>query len=158
EGMSVRIIRISDEPIPAWSDDLLLPAGQIGEIVVDGSVVTKEYFNRPQATALAKILNRDSGRILHRMGDVGYLDVQGQLWFCGRKSQRVITPSATLFTIPCEAVFNQHPQVYRSALVGVAKNGTTQPVLCVEIERESKNIDLESLKREILMLGAGQAY
>jgi acyl-CoA synthetase (AMP-forming)/AMP-acid ligase II len=158
EGMSVRIIRISDEPIPTWLDELLLPAGEIGEIVVDGPVVTKEYFNRAQATSLAKILDRDSGRILHRMGDVGYLDVQGRLWFCGRKSQRVITPSGTLFTIPCEAVFNQHPQVYRSALVGVAKNGTTHPVLCVEIERESKDIDLESLKREILMLGAGRTH
>jgi olefin beta-lactone synthetase len=158
EGMSVRIIRISDEPIPTWSKDLLLPAGEIGEIVVDGPVVTKEYFNRPQATALAKILDRDSGRIFHRMGDVGYIDQQGRVWFCGRKSQRVVTSSGTLFTIPCEAVFNQHPQVYRSALVGVAKNGTTQPVLCVEIEKDSKDIDLERLKGEILMLGAGQAH
>jgi acyl-CoA synthetase (AMP-forming)/AMP-acid ligase II len=158
EGMSVRIIRISDEPIPSWSDDLLLPAGQIGEIVVDGPVVTKEYFNRPQATALAKILDRDSGRILHRMGDVGYVDKQARVWFCGRKSQRVITSSGTLFTIPCESVFNQHPRVYRTALVGVAKNGTTQPVLCVEIEKESKDIDLDSLKHEILTLGAGRPH
>ncbi len=158
EGMTVRIIRISDEPIPTWSDDLLLPAGEVGEIVVDGPVVTKEYFNRPQSTALAKILDPDNGRIIHRMGDLGYLDEHGRIWFCGRKSQRVITPSGTLFTIPCEAVFNQHPQVYRSALVGVSKNGTTHPVLCVEKEKNSKDIDLESLKREILMLGAQRTH
>jgi len=158
EGMTVRIIRISDEPIPNWSDDLLLPAGEVGEIVLDGPVVTKEYFNRPQSTALAKILDPDNGRIIHRMGDLGYLDEHGRVWFCGRKSQRVITPSGTLFTIPCEAVFNQHPRVYRSALVGVSKNGTTHPVLCVEVEKNSKDIDLESLKREILKLGAQRTH
>ncbi|HEV2946128.1 MAG TPA: fatty acid CoA ligase family protein [Gemmataceae bacterium] len=158
KGMTVRIIRISDEPIPTWSDDLLLPAGYVGEIVVDGPVVTKEYFNRPQSTALAKILDPDNGRIIHRMGDLGYLDEHGRVWFCGRKSQRVITPSGTLFTIPCEAVFNQHPKVYRSALVGVSKNGTTHPVLCVEVEKNTKDIDLESLKREILKLGAQRTH
>jgi acyl-CoA synthetase (AMP-forming)/AMP-acid ligase II len=137
---------------------LLLPAGYVGEIVVDGPVVTKEYFNRPQSTALAKILDPDNGRIIHRMGDLGYLDEHGRVWFCGRKSQRVITPSGTLFTIPCEAVFNQHPKVYRSALVGVSKNGTTHPVLCVEVEKNTKDIDLESLKREILKLGAQRTH
>jgi acyl-coenzyme A synthetase/AMP-(fatty) acid ligase len=158
EGMTVHIIRISDEPIPSWSDDLLLPTGQAGEIVVDGPVVTREYFNRPHSTALAKIFVPEGGRILHRMGDVGYLDEYGRLWFCGRKSQRVMTPSGTLFTVPCEAVFNQHPHVYRSALVGVAKNGTIHPVLCVEVEKNSNHIDLESLKREILLLGAQRSH
>jgi olefin beta-lactone synthetase len=158
EGMTVQIIRISDEPIPTWSDDLLLPAGDVGEIGVDGPVVTKEYFNRPQSTALSKILDPDNGRMIHRMGDLGYLDEHGRVWFCGRKSQRVITPSGTLFTIPCEAVFNQHPQVYRSALVGVSKNGTTHPVLCAEVEKNSKDIDLERLKGEILELGAQRTH
>lgn len=156
EGMKVYIIRISDEPILNWSDDLLLSVGQIGEIVVEGPVVTKEYFNRPQSTNLAKILDSRTGRVLHRMGDVGYLDEQGRLWFCGRKSQRVITQSGTLFTIPCEAVFNQHPQVSRSALVGVARNGTMLPVLCVEIEKKSKAIDLKTTRNEILDLGASR--
>ena len=54
-GIEVRIIRISDDPIPEWSDDLLVPDGTIGEIVVSGPVVTREYFNRPEATQLAKI-------------------------------------------------------------------------------------------------------
>ena len=53
------------------------------------------------------------------MGDVGYRDDRGRLWFCGRKSHRVILPDETLFTIPCEAIFNTHPDVFRSALVGV---------------------------------------
>ncbi|GIT64721.1 MAG: hypothetical protein Ct9H300mP23_03480 [Nitrospinota bacterium] len=44
---------------------------------------------------------------------------KNRLWFYGRKNQRVITGVKTLFTIPCEAIFNQHPDVKRSALVGI---------------------------------------
>src|SRR5208337_4753504 len=52
EGIDVRIIRISDQPIPFWSDDLEVSEGIIGEIIVAGPVVTREYFRRPEATAL----------------------------------------------------------------------------------------------------------
>jgi acyl-CoA synthetase (AMP-forming)/AMP-acid ligase II len=135
-----------------------LPTGQVGEIVVGGPVVTKEYFHRPESTALTKIHDPKTGCILHRMGDLGYLDDRGRLWFCGRKSQRVITPAGTLFTIPCEAVFNQHPQIRRSALVGVARNGTTEPVLCVELEKNAQGNDRQRLTHEILSLGAGQSH
>ena len=154
EGMTVKIMRIQDEPIPTWSDDLEVPAGEIGEIVVQGSVVTASYWNRPESTALAKIADPIHGGFYHRMGDVGYLDVSGRVWFCGRKSQRVVTPDGTLFTTPCEGVFNAHPAVYRSALVGVARNGVTEPVLCVEREKDTTSPDDEQLHRELLALGA----
>jgi acyl-coenzyme A synthetase/AMP-(fatty) acid ligase len=65
------------------------------------------------------------------MGDVGYLD-NDLFWFCGRKSHRVITSSGTLFTIPCEAIFNHHPWIYRSALVGVGQRTKQRPVVFVE--------------------------
>ena len=61
----------------------------------------------------------ENGGLWHRMGDVGYLDQQQRFWFCGRKGHRVRLPEKTLFTIPCEAIVNQHPAVYRSALVSV---------------------------------------
>ncbi len=66
------------------------------------------------------------------MGDVGYLDDAGRFWFCGRKAHRVQTVTGTMFTIPCEAVYNQHPAVYRSALVGVGEPGQQRPVIIVE--------------------------
>jgi acyl-CoA synthetase (AMP-forming)/AMP-acid ligase II len=154
----VQIILISDDPIPTWSDDLILPAGQIGEIVVCGPIVTKEYFRRPDLTALSKIYDPKRNRIHHRMGDLGYLDDRGRIWFCGRKSQRVITSTRTFYTIPCEAVFNQHAQVRRSALVGVARNGSTEPVLCVELEKKSQGSDSKRLTNEILALGDAQTH
>jgi olefin beta-lactone synthetase len=136
DGMRVRIIPISDEPIKQWDESRCLGRGEIGEIAVSGPVVTTTYFNRPEATELAKIRDLQTGQWWHRMGDVGYLDSEGRLWFCGRKSQRVVTARGTLFTIPCEAVFNTHPYVHRSALVGVAADGAVHPVICVELERD----------------------
>jgi acyl-CoA synthetase (AMP-forming)/AMP-acid ligase II len=95
---------------------------RIGELIVRGPVVTREYYGRPQSNALGKIVDGDT--VWHRMGDVGYLDDQGRFWFCGRLAHRVLTADGPMYTIPCEAVFNCHADVYRSALVGVPMPGT----------------------------------
>jgi acyl-CoA synthetase (AMP-forming)/AMP-acid ligase II len=161
DGMAVRIIPISDEPIATWDAALELPRGQVGEIAVQGPVVTCGYHARPESTALAKIAD-DSGGFWHRMGDLGYLDERGRLWFCGRKSQRVETASGALFTVACEGVFNAHPSVYRTALVGVP--GRTElksvpplePVLCVERDADSSPLSDDQLRRELLDLGAAR--
>ena len=158
EGARVAVIRISDEAIPAWSEELLAPPGEIGEIVVQGPMVTREYYNRPDATRLAKIADPENGSFYHRMGDVGYCDDQGRLWFCGRKSHRVITTDGTLFTIPCEAVFNAHPNVLRTALVGVGPSGAARPVLCVELKENEKHADREQVRRDLLALGAARSH
>lgn len=147
-GLEVRVIRISDESIPVWNDLLLLPQGEIGEIVVRGPVVTRIYRNRPEATTLAKIQDGDS--FWHRMGDVGYFDESGRLWYCGRKSHRVITPTGTLFTEMIEGIFNAVPGVNRTALVGVQRNGVTYPVVCVEYKtppRTANGVDEQLLRR-----------
>ena len=149
-GMDVRIIPIRDDPVERWSDDLALPVGEIGEIVVRGPVVTPSYYNRPESTKLAKIPTPDEG-LWHRMGDVGYLDQSGRLWMCGRKGHRVETERGTLFTIPCEAVFNTHPAVRRTALVGVEQTGKTIPVLCVERE-PGATLDDSVLTQELLAI------
>jgi olefin beta-lactone synthetase len=131
-GIDVRVIRISDEPIVTWDDLLEVERGVIGEFVVRGPIVTKQYHNRDAATKLAKIVDPATGEILHRMGDVGYVDDRGRLWFCGRKSHRVVTPHGTLYTDMVEPIFNKIRGVRRSALVGVTRNGITYPVICVE--------------------------
>ncbi|MBU0728513.1 MAG: AMP-binding protein [Proteobacteria bacterium] len=136
-GNDIRILPISDDAIVAWDDDTVLSADSIGEIVVKGEVVTREYDNNPRENALAKI--RDGDTFWHRLGDTGYMDNEGRLWFCGRKAHRVITRTETMFTICCEAIFNNHPQVYRSALVGVGEWGNQTPVLIVEPHEKIAN-------------------
>ncbi|GAA3579128.1 olefin beta-lactone synthetase OleC [Nonomuraea rosea] len=131
-GNRVRIIAITDEPIPAWSDDLLVPPGTVGEITVAGPAVSDPYLDRPRDTRLARI--DEDGAAVHRMGDLGWQDESGRLWFAGRKSERVRTPDGDLYTDQVEPIFNELPGVRRTALVGVGPPGGQRPVLCVEPE------------------------
>ncbi|HEX4049061.1 MAG TPA: peptide synthase, partial [Elusimicrobiota bacterium] len=144
-GVDVAVIRITDAGIPQWRDALRLAPGEVGEIVVKGPVVTREYFRRPEADAAAKIA--DETAVRHRMGDLGYIDERGRLWFCGRKAHRIKTENGELYTIPIEGIFNSHPAVKRTALVGVG----LRAVLCVELEPGMK-LDRQALTRELLSL------
>ncbi len=152
----VRLIAISDEEIPEWRDDLQVAPGHVGEIVVAGPTTTDMYFARPQATAAAKIretLADGSTRILHRMGDLGWRDDSGRLWFCGRKSQRVETADGPLYTEQVEPVFNTHPRVKRSALIGMGEKGRQTPVICIELEATLPSSERERIEAELINLG-----
>ncbi|QSX74419.1 AMP-binding protein [Lysobacter arenosi] len=157
----VRIIRISDDAIAQWSDDLEVAAGVVGEISVAGPSVTDQYFNREAQTRLAKIREplADGGeRVVHRMGDVGYLDAQGQLWFCGRKSHRVETAQGPLYTEQVEPVFNTHHEARRTALVGLGMEGSQRPVLCVELQPGVDAGQWPRIERELRALGQTQRH
>ncbi len=151
-GVRVEIIRIDDGPIPRWHDSLIMPRGDIGEITVKADHASRHYHNLPAADALAKIQEGDE--FWHRMGDVGHLDEQGRIWFCGRKAHRVRAAAGDLFTICCEAIYNAHPRVRRSALVGVAKDGGPErPVIVVELREGEGRDDTLTLTSELLALG-----
>lgn len=146
----IRIIKITDDPIENWDDDLIIDDREIGEIIVSSGHVSKQYYDNPEADALSKIIDTD--RIWHRMGDLGWKDTQGRIWFCGRKSHRVITQKETLFTIPCESIFNNHPQVARSALVGVGGAPNQKPVICIELVKGIKRSRKKEIQKELLEL------
>ncbi|MCL4731979.1 MAG: hypothetical protein KJ044_16290, partial [Planctomycetes bacterium] len=69
----------------------------------------------------------------HRMGDAGWLDDKGRLWYCGRVSHTVWTEQGPLFPEQVEGVFNNHNAVSRSALVGIGDKGAQEPVIVVEL-------------------------
>jgi olefin beta-lactone synthetase len=138
-GVDIGIIGISESVIEEWGDTLLLPPYEIGEIVVQGPMVSQGYYRREKATLAAKISDPGTGRMRHRMGDLGYLDDEGKLWMCGRKAHRVDATQEgefckRYFSIPCERIFNTHPGVKRSALVGVSIAGQLTPLVCIELE------------------------
>jgi acyl-CoA synthetase (AMP-forming)/AMP-acid ligase II len=154
----VRLIRVTDEAIERWSDALIVKGGIVGEITVAGPSATDLYFNRESQTRLAKIretLSDGSERIIHRMGDLGYFDGEGRLWFCGRKSQRVVTAETTLCTEQVEPVFNTHPDVRRTALVGVGRYGAQRAVLCVELRAGVPSREWPRIEDELRHLGEG---
>ena len=111
-----------------------MPNGEIGELIVHGPVVTREYVTRVETNPIAKI--GENGHVWHRMGDVGYLDEDGRFWFCGRKAHRVLTEEGTMYTVCCEAITNQLAEIFRSALVGVGSAGSQTPVMICEPHKD----------------------
>ena len=126
----VRIVEPSDGSITSIEEVVDLPVGSIGEIIVQGASVTRGYDYLPEADADSKILD-DAGH-WHRMGDMGWLDDSGRLWFCGRKVERVLTDAGAMYTDCCEAIFNTHPWVYRSALIDLCQG---RPAIVIEPEK-----------------------
>lgn len=127
-GVEVCIVKSSDEPLREVSEAEKLPAGQIGEVIVRGKGVSPEYLHRPDANRLGKI--KDSDGFWHRMGDLGYLDARGALYYCGRKSHSVYTEERAYHSVPIESIFDALPTIKRTALVGI--KGGKEPALVVE--------------------------
>jgi acyl-CoA synthetase (AMP-forming)/AMP-acid ligase II len=129
-GARLALIPIHEQPITHWRPELDLARGQLGEIAVQGAVVTSSYAELESATRAAKI--PDPAGPWHRMGDVGYLDADGLLWFTGRKSQRLETPQGLFLPEPLERVVETLPAVRRSAVVGAGPRGAQRALLIVE--------------------------
>lgn len=150
----VKIIAPHDGPLASLTEARELPPGETGEIIVTGPTVTKTYDALHEATAAAKI--PDGPRIWHRMGDAGYLDAQGRLWFCGRIAERVVTATGVMHTEPCEQVFRGHPRVARCALIGLGKPGRQEPALVVQCAESGG--DEATLARELRVLAQRHAH
>ncbi len=156
----VCIIAIDDGPIPRWDPAMALPVGEVGEIVVKSPMVSRAYLNLEAATALGKIREGEAedAPLRHRMGDLGYFDDQGRLWFCGRKAHRVTTKSGPMFTVPCETLFNTHPAVFRSALVGVGEPGDQRPVILIELEPGTDPREQPGIRDALLALATTRPH
>jgi olefin beta-lactone synthetase len=156
EEIEIKIIAITDAPVATVIEAQPRPPGEIGEIIVRGPVVTKSYDGLPIATRQAKIgrpagAGDEHGGLWHRMGDCGYLDSHGRLWFCGRKVERVETATGVLHTEPCEQVFRPHPRAVRCALVGLGERPAQRPALVVETAVRDSS-EARALAHELRML------
>jgi acyl-CoA synthetase (AMP-forming)/AMP-acid ligase II len=153
---TVRIIQVTDRPIEKLADSARAGKGEIGEICVSGPTVTDRYWQREAQTRLAKMVDED-GTVWHRMGDLGWMDDDGRLWYCGRKSERVITDNGTLFTECVEGRVNAIHGVARSALVGAGTDDRKQPVVIVEPEPGMRTDALVASVRDQLEMHADTA-
>ncbi len=152
--IELKIIAITEAPIASLADVTEMPAGEVGEIIICGPVVTKSYDELPEATALVKIRNPQSAIpngasvVWHRMGDLGYLDASGRLWFCGRKAERVESQHGRLYTEQVEPVFNAHPNVARSALIATGHDGRRPAIVIEPVSRDV--VATASLRRKLV--------
>jgi acyl-CoA synthetase (AMP-forming)/AMP-acid ligase II len=140
----IKIAPITDTPLSEEDFDWLKP-GVLGEICVLSDTVTPEYVGMPKKTHEAKI-SSSVGRLWHRMGDLGYIDNDGLLWFCGRKGHRVTLNNIVYPSVPQENPFLNIPLVEKCAYVGPLINGVPIPCLIIEPKRKLTSHEKNDLK------------
>jgi long-chain acyl-CoA synthetase len=90
-----------------------LPAGEVGEIVVRGPMVTRGYWRNAAATEAAF---RDGW---FRTGDAGRMDAEGYLTIVDRLKDMVITGGENVYCAEVEAALRSHPQISQAAVIGL---------------------------------------
>jgi acyl-CoA synthetase (AMP-forming)/AMP-acid ligase II len=93
--------------------DRELPDGELGEIVMRGPNIFKEYFKNPEATAKAF-----AGGWFHT-GDIGYRDADGFFYIADRKSDMIIRGGENIYPREIDDVLYTHPSVAAAAVIGV---------------------------------------
>ncbi|MEU1328505.1 AMP-binding protein [Streptomyces sp. NPDC005865] len=129
-SLTVRVAEVRPGPVAHWADSRLVPPGQIGEITVAGPNVSTRYAGNRRATERTKV--HDGARVVHRTGDLGWIDDDGHLWFCGRIDHQIHAAMGHFAAEPIEAALDAVPGVRRCALVGIGPAGCQVPVLCVQ--------------------------
>lgn len=151
DGVTVKIVEITDGPIRSLPRVRELAAGEIGEIIVRGPHVSTCYADDAPSTLKNKITDADG--VWHRLGDAGYLDRSGRLWVCGRVGHRLALPDGPMFPLMCEPIFDAHPEVKRSGLVGVPVGDTVVPVICIELlDGSTRGPKVDMIRDQLLKL------
>jgi acyl-CoA synthetase (AMP-forming)/AMP-acid ligase II len=122
DRVRARLIRIDSGPVtldregwPAWE----VPAGEIGELVVTGDHVCKDYYRNPSAVLENKIVGPD-GEVWHRMGDTGYFDDRDRFWLVGRVHSTIFREGRAVHPQLLEqSATGDDGRVQRAAAVGI---------------------------------------
>ncbi|MDR0444803.1 MAG: AMP-binding protein [Puniceicoccales bacterium] len=129
----IRIIKPIEGTISSWNPSWELSTGYIGEIIVSGPMVTETYDHEIEKTRMAKIY--DGAVVWHRTGDMGFLDQQGRLWFCGRKAECIAVDDTIFYPDCTEPFFLKHPHVARCALIGLHRKKQLVPAIVIQPKR-----------------------
>lgn len=117
-----------------------LPAGQVGEVVVKGWVVTDGYYKDPQAT------NQASRNSWFHTGDLGRFDADGDLYIVGRIKETIKVAGEIVFEPEVEAAIHKHPDVAEVAVIGVADKLRGELPKAFVVAKEGKTLDEEGLR------------
>lgn len=109
----------------------LLPQGEVGEVVIRGHGVFKEYLNRPEATAAALVDG------WFRTGDIGCKDADGFLSIVDRKKDMIIRGGYNVYPREIEEVLSRHPDIAQVAVVGAPHETHGEEIRAVVVARRA---------------------
>jgi amino acid adenylation domain-containing protein len=119
----------------------VLPAGEIGEIVVRGASVIQGYDNDPAA-------NR--GAFAHgwfRTGDQGYLDAEGYLFITGRMKEIINRGGEKIAPQEVDEVLLDHPAVAQAVTFAVPHARLGEDVVAAVVLRQNATATAYDLRQ-----------
>jgi acyl-CoA synthetase (AMP-forming)/AMP-acid ligase II len=87
--------------------------GEIGELIVKGDGVMKEYYKNPQKTAEAIV----KGWLY--TSDMARMDDEGFIYLVDRKKDIIIYGGENIYPVEIEDVLRNHPKIYDVAVIGI---------------------------------------
>ncbi|HID20886.1 MAG TPA: long-chain fatty acid--CoA ligase [Planctomycetaceae bacterium] len=118
----------------------VLPAGQVGELLVRGPQIMAGYLNQPDETA--QVL-RDGW--LHT-GDLARMDPDGFFYLVDRKKDMIISAGLNVYPAEVERVLEEHPQVAECAVVGLPDRFYGEKVVAFVVPTQATRLDVRELK------------
>jgi long-chain acyl-CoA synthetase len=101
------------EVMIADDDGSECPPGQPGTVYMKMAIGDFAYKDDPEKTAANRL------RGFFTVGDIGYLDGDGDLFLCDRKSDMIISGGANIYPAEIESVLIMHPKVADVAVFGI---------------------------------------
>lgn len=157
EGIELKIIEAGHAIIESMTklSPLMLPNGQIGEVVVKGPHVVRRYHDNAMANAETKVADPSDGLVWHRTGDEGYFDSTGRLWLVGRISDRIKVREKQAAHFPVEIAVENASGARRAAVL----SQNSKVYVFIEGEGQAISGEVESSIRGVIQryLGAETA-
>jgi acyl-CoA synthetase (AMP-forming)/AMP-acid ligase II len=151
-GLQYKFIKINKGTVSINSDEdfdkITLPDGEVGELIVSGEHVCRDYFNNTEAFSRAKILDHND-IVWHRTGDLGRLDKDGNLWLVGRVHNAIDRDGTYCFPVRAEIVLKKLPFTKYCAYLGVEDNKLGEKTVCVVSPSEDSKLTNEEMIAEI---------
>jgi acyl-CoA synthetase (AMP-forming)/AMP-acid ligase II len=126
-------VRVVDE------NDVEVPKGTVGEIVVRGSATMLGYWKRPAETAEAL-----RGGWMHT-GDGGYMTENSYVFVVDRIKDMIITGGENVYSIEVENVISKHPAIATCAVIGLPDEKWGERVHAVVVLHPGTNLTIDEL-------------
>jgi len=150
EDLEYKFIKIVKGPVSLgsgdWSD-FEVDSGKVGEFIVTGDHVCREYYNNPGAFKKAKIVG-PGGKIWHRTGDLAKKDSDGYLWMVGRIHNAITRSGEYYFPVRAEIILKRLGFVRQGAFLGMDCKSKGQ-ANTVAISLRDKSTDKNKIVEEI---------
>ncbi|MGG4472034.1 class I adenylate-forming enzyme family protein, partial [Heyndrickxia faecalis] len=120
-------------------NDLEVPAGEVGELVVRGDNITPGYYQNREETA--RVLK--NGWLY--TGDLAKVDEDGYLYIVDRKKDLIIRGGFNIYPRDIEELLARHPAVLETAVIGVPDERMGEEVLAFIVKKPGDETSAQDL-------------